>query len=256
MEALSNSKCFKVHVTCFCTYAFVAGWPVLWRRSMQPMRMFNAVPRPAMRGSLLLHRAVGPATQERQLLLHMHACHAHENKTRFSVVGGTANKNPRQNQSGPSGLKPLSMIVIHSDSVLFFLIHSDSYSLFSMFFVSNVLILSVCLIVRLWRPLYIFTKVHVLFSRAISWAGTLSTTAPQSHHDRKRDENQSALENTQVTQTNDLKGHSLEPRIYNWSLSWAQVYERLDALCWGCRRAIHTLILQALNHLLKALRRQ
>ena len=38
-----------------------------------------------------------------------------------------------------------------------------------------------------------------------------------------------------------------------WSLSWAQVYKRLNALCWGCRRTIHTLILQALNHLLKAL---
>ena len=136
---------------------------------MQPMRMFNAVPRPAKSGWLLLHRAAGPATQERQLLLHIHACHAHENKIQFAIIGGTTKKlHDKTSQAQVDSASHYScysflLIVIHC---FLFLVFCPSHRA----------------PLKTFNFIYSSSRVY----RAISGAGTISTTAPQSHHDRNK----------------------------------------------------------------------
>lgn len=231
-EALNNSKCFKVHA--WISHVFVRV--LLWQvghcfGAEEPMRMFNAVPWPAKRGSLLLHRAVGPATQERQLLLHIHACHAHENKIQFAIIGGTTKK-------------------LHDKTSQAQVDSASHYSCFSLLFIVFCFSFFVRLIVHLWRPLISFT---LPLESLELFQGQAQFPPPLHNH--------TMIEKRWKWTGLGKHSNKWHQRTFfgatnKWGLSWAQVYKRLNALCWGCRRTIHTLILQALNHLLKALRRQ
>lgn len=236
-EALNNSKCFKVHA--WISHVFVRM--LLW----QVGHCFGAevgsqcacsTQCPDLQSVVrccYIAQLVLPHKSDSYFCTSMPAMPM---KTKSNLPSlGAQPKNSTTKPVRPKWTQPLTILVFHCYSLLFIVF------CFSFF---------VRLIVRLWRPLISFT---LPLESLELFQGQAQFPPPLHNH--------TMIEKRWKWTGLGKHSNKWHQRTFfgaknKWGLSWAQVYKRLNALCWGCRRTIHTLILQALNHLLKALRRQ